>query len=69
MTTKERKRERDRARFTRYMNRTIGNKVVAVLLTWIAGVITYLTNDATALVFILFLTVPMFFAWDEWICF
>ena len=63
------KKERDRARFKRYINRTVGNKVVAVLLTWIAGVVTYLTNDATALVFMLFLTVPMFFAWDEWVCF
>lgn len=61
------KKERDRARFERYINRTIGNKVVAVLLTWIAGVTTYLTNDATFLVFTLFLTVPMFFAWEQWI--
>lgn len=61
------KKERDRARFERYIERTFGNKVWSVILTFIAGYVTCLTNDATALVCMLFLTVPMFFAWEEWI--
>ena len=67
MTREERKKQRDRARFARYIERTFGNKVWAVVLTFIAGYVTCLTNDATALVFMLFLTVPMFFAHDEWV--
>lgn len=67
MTTKERKRERDRARFARYMNRTIGNKLCAITMITAGVFVTKLANDATALVFLSMIAVPMFFAWEEWI--
>lgn len=67
MTKQERKRERDKARFARYMNRTIGNKLCAITMVTFASMVTHMTNDATALVLILMLAVPMFFAWDEWV--
>lgn len=67
MTTRERKRERDRARFERYLNRTIGNKLCAITMI-VAGVfVMELSNDATALVFLSMIAVPTFFAWEEWI--
>lgn len=61
------KKERDRARFVRYMKRTIGNKICAVAMIAAGGLVTMLTGDATALVFLLMLAVPMFFAWEQWI--
>lgn len=61
------KKERDRARFVRYMKRTIGNKICAIAMIAAGGIVTMLTSDATALVFLLMLAVPMFFAWEQWI--
>lgn len=61
------KKERDRARFVRYMKRTIGNKICAITMVAAGGLVTMLSGDATALVFLLMLAVPMFFAWEQWI--
>lgn len=61
------KKERDRARFVRYLKRTIGNKLCAIAMVAVGGLVTMLSGDATALVFLLMLAVPMFFAWEQWI--
>lgn len=61
------KKERDRARFVRYMKRTIGNKICAIAMIAAGGLVTMLSGDATALVFLLMFAVPMFFAWEQWI--
>lgn len=67
MTNKERKRERDRARFDRYIERTLGNKTVAIAMIMIGTFVMHLSGDATALVFLSMLAVPLFFAWEQWI--
>ena len=61
------KKERDRARFERYIRRTLGNKICAIAMIAIGGLVTKLSGDATALVFLSMLAVPMFFAWEQWI--
>jgi hypothetical protein len=49
------------------MKRTIGNKICAIAMIAAGGLVTMLSGDATALVFLLMFAVPMFFAWEQWI--
>ena len=67
MTREDRKKERDRARFKRYIRRTLPNKICAIAMIAIGVFGTMLSGDATALVFLLMFAVPLFFAWDRWI--
>lgn len=55
-------RERRILHFRRYMNETFKNKLYAVLMVILAGGVTYLDGDATALVLILMMAIPLFFA-------
>jgi cytochrome b561 len=49
------------------MKRTIGNKICAIAMIAAGWLVTMLSGDATALVFLLMFAVPMFFAWEQWI--
>ena len=46
----------------------IMQKIVAVLLVALTIPVIVLDRDATATVFMLFLSVPMFFSKKEWFC-
>lgn len=65
---KEYKRQRAMTSFIKYIHRTWKNKLIAVGLVCagMAGVV--LESDATALVLMLLLAVPMFFSSKNWIC-
>ena len=51
----------------RYFRRTFKNKVVATAMLLLGTVATMISYDATALVFLSLLAVPMFFANENWI--
>lgn len=48
-------------RFIRYLRRTYQNKVVAMAMIGVGILSTLIEGDATALVFILMLAIPVFF--------
>ena len=53
-------------RFVLYMIETFWNKVVALAMILCGMVPMFIDKDATALVFISFIAVPMFFARTDW---
>lgn len=67
MDKAKRKRERDRRRFIRYIQRTYQNKITAIALVLAGLVPVWVCGDATVLVLSLMIAVPMFFAWDQWV--
>lgn len=48
--------------------KTLKNKLCSVALVLCGCVLTFLDNDATALVLFGMIAVPMFFAKENWIC-
>ena len=60
-----RKRMTKKERFVRYLRRTLPNKIGAILMIAMGVIATMIGDDATALVFILMLAIPIFFAWDQ----
>ena len=60
--------ERRVIRFIRYMRRTWLNKLVAVTMS-LLGLLSVIVSegDATFLIFISLITVPMFFARESWL--
>lgn len=63
---KEYRKQKARKNFVKYMRRTWKNKLIAIAIvcTGMAGVL--LEQDATALVFMMFIAVPMFFSSRDW---
>ena len=61
------RKERNRRRFVRNFRRTLANKVCAVALALIGGLVTMIDGDATFLVLALMIGVPMFFAHEQWV--
>ena len=49
-------------RFIRYLRRTYQNKVIALAMIGVGAVPVVLDGDGTALVFMLMLAIPVFFA-------
>lgn len=47
--------------------KTFKNKVYAIILTLIGWLTTRIDGDATAFIFILFITIPLFFSKDNWV--
>lgn len=47
--------------------KTLKNKVCAIALVLLAMIPVIVVNDATALVFVSFFAIPMFFAKKNWI--
>ena len=60
------KLEKCAIQFVRYLYRTRRNKLVAMLLIAIGVLATCVGKDATGLVFLLFLALPMFFSKEDW---
>ena len=54
-------------RFVLYMFETFWNKVVALAMILVGMVPVFIDKNATALVFISFIAVPLFFARTNWI--
>lgn len=54
-------------KFVLYMIETFWNKVIALAMIFIGMLPVFIDKDATALVFISFIAVPMFFARTNWI--
>lgn len=53
-------------RFTRYMRRTLKNKLLVMALL-VAGILSaVLSNDGTFLVFVLIFSLPMFMTKEDW---
>ena len=65
---KEYRRQKAMTGFIKYIRRTWKNKLIAVGLVCagMAGVV--LEGDATALVLMMLLAMPMFFSSKNWIC-
>lgn len=55
-------RERNIRRFVRYMEETAKNKLYAIAMAILGVLVTIVAGDATALMFLLFVAVPLFFA-------
>ena len=54
-------------RFVLHMFETFWNKVIALAMIFIGMIPMFVDKDATAVVFISFIAVPMFFARTNWI--
>lgn len=63
---KEYRKQKARKNFVKYISRTWKNKLIAIAMicAGMAGVI--IEKDATALVFMMFFAVPMFFSSRDW---
>lgn len=65
---KEYRRQRAMESFIKYIRRTWKNKLIAMALVCIGMTGVVLESDATALVLMLLLAVPMFFSRKNWVC-
>mgnify|MGYP006898653564 CR=1 FL=1 len=65
---KEYRRQRAIESFIKYIRRTWKNKLIAMALVCIGMAGVVLESDATALVLMLLLAVPMFFSRKNWVC-
>lgn len=50
----------------RYIKRTLKNKLCAIILLTCGALTITVTNDATGLVFVSIIAIPLFFAKENW---
>lgn len=65
---KEYRRKRAMRRFIKYLHNTWKNKLMAMFMVFTGMMGVMILDDATALVFMLFIAVPMFFSRKDWTC-
>lgn len=65
---KEYRKQKAKEGFINYLCETWKNKLIAIALVCISMVGIAIEKDATALVFMTFIAVPMFFSSRDWTC-
>lgn len=63
---KEYRKQKARKNFVKYIRRTWKNKLIAIAAVSAGMLGVVLEKDATALVFMMFIAVPMFFSSRDW---
>lgn len=64
---KEYRKQKAKQKFIKYLRKTWKNKVIAIAMILCGMLGVWVLEDATALVFILFIAIPMFFSRKDWV--